>query len=90
VIGTGADRAGHDQEVHGFDMNILCFDPAYENRDYIHAIQEVKDLRYQRGICRDKTWIRYTTLHDALSNADYISLHVPLLREGRARLRPIT
>jgi phosphoglycerate dehydrogenase-like enzyme len=68
----------------GFDMNILCFDPAYENRDYIHAIQEVKDLRYQRGICRDKTWIRYTTLHDALSNADYISLHVPLLREGES------
>jgi phosphoglycerate dehydrogenase-like enzyme len=41
-------------------------------------------MRFQKGICREKTWIRYTTLHDALSNADYISLHVPLLREGES------
>ena len=84
VIGTGRIGLAMIKKCTGFDMNILCFDPAYENRDYIHAIQEVKDLRYQRGICRDKTWIRYTTLHDALSNADYISLHVPLLREGES------
>ena len=31
-----------------------------------------------------RAWIRYTTLNDALSNADYISLHVPLLREGES------
>ena len=36
-------------------MNILCFDPAYENHDYINAIQEMKDLRFQRGISREKT-----------------------------------
>ncbi len=84
VIGTGRIGLAMIKKCTGFDMNILCFDPAYENRDYIRAIQEEKDLRYQRGICRDKTWIRYTTLHDALSNADYISLHVPLLREGES------
>ena len=84
VIGTGRIGLAMIKKCTGFDMNILCFDTAYENRDYIHAIQDVKDLRYQRGICRDKTWIRYTTLHDALSNADYISLHVPLLREGES------
>jgi glyoxylate reductase len=84
VIGTGRIGLAMIKKCTGFDMNILCFDPAYENRDYIHAIQEEKDLRYQRGICRDKTWIRYTTLHNALSNADYISLHVPLVREGES------
>jgi glyoxylate reductase len=84
VIGTGRIGLAMIKKCTGFDMNILCFDPAFENRDYIHAIQEMKDLRYQRGICRDKTWIRYTTLHDALSNADFISLHVPLLREGES------
>src|SRR5260370_25904555 len=65
----------------GFDMNILCFDPAYENRDYIKAIQGMMDLSFQRGISREKTSIRYTTLNEALSGADFISLHVPLLRE---------
>jgi lactate dehydrogenase-like 2-hydroxyacid dehydrogenase len=68
----------------GFDMNILCFDPAYENHDYIKAIQEVKDLRFARGISRERATIHYTTLNEALSNADFISLHVPLLREGES------
>jgi glyoxylate reductase len=84
VIGTGRIGLAMIKKCTGFDMNMLCFDPAYENRDYIHAIQEIKDLRYQRGISHEKTWIRYTTLHDALANADFISLHVPLLREGES------
>lgn len=84
VIGTGRIGLAMIKKCAGFDMNILCFDPAYENRDYIHAIQEEKDLRYQRGISQEKSWIRYTNLEDALSNADYISLHVPLLREGES------
>jgi glyoxylate reductase len=84
VIGTGRIGLAMIKKCTGFDMNILCFDPAYENRDYIHAIQEMKDLRFKRGISREKTTIRYTTLHEALSTADYISLHVPLLREGES------
>jgi glyoxylate reductase len=84
VIGTGRIGLALIKKCTGFDMNILCFDPAFENRDYIHAIQEIKDLRYQRGISREKTSIRYTTLHEALSTADFISLHVPLLREGES------
>ena len=84
VIGTGRIGLAFIKKCAGFDMNILCFDPAYENRDYIHAIQEVKDLRFKRGISRERATIRYTTLAEALSSADFISLHVPLLREGES------
>src|SRR6267154_2920036 len=84
IIGTGRIGLAMIKKCAGFDMNILCFDPAYENRDYIKAIQETMDLRQARGISREKTSIRYTTLHDALSAADFISLHVPLLREGES------
>jgi glyoxylate reductase len=84
IIGTGRIGLAMIKKCAGFDMNILCFDPAYENRDYIRAIQEVMDLSFQRGISREKTSIRYTTLHEALSAADFISLHVPLLREGES------
>src|SRR5712671_5334615 len=84
IIGTGRIGLAMIKKCSGFDMNMLCFDPAYENHDYIKAIQEINDLRHQRGICREKAWIRYTTLQDALTNADYISLHVPLLREGES------
>ena len=82
VIGTGRIGMAFIKKCAGFDMNILCFDPAYENRDYIHAIQEVKDLRFKRGISRERATIRYTKLEEALSSADFISLHVPLIREG--------
>jgi glyoxylate reductase len=84
VIGTGRIGLALIKKCAGFDMNILCFDPAYENHDYIKAIQETMDLRFQRGISREKTLIRYTTLNEALSSADFISLHVPLLREGES------
>jgi glyoxylate reductase len=82
IIGTGRIGLAMIKKCAGFDMNILCFDPAYENHDYIKAIQETNDLRFQRGISREKTTIRYTTLQEALSKSDFISLHVPLLREG--------
>src|SRR6267143_1484255 len=84
IIGTGRIGLAMIKKCAGFDMNILCFDPAYENRDYIKAIQEMMDLSFQRGISREKTSIRYTTLNEALSGADFISLHVPLLRGGES------
>jgi len=84
IVGTGRIGLALIKKCTGFDMNILCFDPTFENRDYIHAIQEMKDLRYHRGLSREKTSIRYTTLQEALSTADFISLHIPLLREGES------
>ena len=84
IIGTGRIGLALIKKCTGFDMNILCFDPTFESHDYIQAIQEMKDLRFQRGISREKTSIRYTTLHEALCAADFISLHVPLVREGES------
>src|SRR5580692_8001120 len=84
VIGTGRIGLALIKKCSGFDMNMLCYDPAYENHDYVKAIQETMDLRFERGISCEKTFIRYTTLKEALSGADFISLHVPLLREGES------
>jgi glyoxylate reductase len=84
VIGTGRIGLAFIKKCAGMDMNILCFDPAYENHDYIKAIQETMDLRFNRGISREKTSIRYTSLNEALSGADFVSIHVPLLREGES------
>src|SRR6266446_2830508 len=84
IIGTGRIGLAMIKKCAGFDMNNLCFDPAYENHDYIQSVQETNDLRFQRGISREKTSIRYTTLQEALTAADFISLHVPLLRKSES------
>jgi glyoxylate reductase len=84
IIGTGRIGLAMIKKCAGFDMNILCYDPAYQNHDYVKAIQETMDLRHARGIQKEKTWIRYVGLEDALKQADFVSVHVPLLREGES------
>jgi glyoxylate reductase len=81
IIGTGRIGLAMIKKCAGFDMNILCYDPAYQNHKYVKAIQETMDLSHARGICKDRSWIKYVPLNDALAQADFVSVHVPLLRE---------
>jgi len=84
VIGTGRIGLAMIKKCAGFDMNILCYDPAYQNHEYAKAIQDTMDLRHARGIQKERTSIKYVSLEDALSQADFVSVHVPLLREGES------
>lgn len=84
VIGTGRIGLALIKKCVGFDMNILCYDPAYENHNYINAIQELTNLRHARGISREKNWIKYVSFEEALRQADFVSIHVPLLRPGES------
>jgi len=84
IIGTGRIGLAMIKKCSGFDMNMLCYDPAYENRDYIKAIQEIMDLRLARGITKEKNWIQYVPFEEALREADFVSVHVPLLRAGES------
>jgi glyoxylate reductase len=80
IIGTGRIGLAMIKKCSGFDMNILCYDPAYENHEYLKAIQEVMDLRQARGVSKEKCWIKYVKFEEALREADFVSIHVPLLR----------
>src|SRR5437588_3975531 len=82
VIGTGRIGLAMIKNCSGFDMNMLCYDPAYHNDKYITSIQQVMDLRRANGIQKEKTYIEYVEFDEALRGADYVSIHVPLLREG--------
>src|SRR6201993_5149267 len=85
VIGTGRIGLAMIKKCTGFDMNILCYDPAYQNQEYVRATQKVMDVRHASGIQREKTWIKYVSFEDALRDADYVSVHVPLIREGESQ-----
>jgi glyoxylate reductase len=84
IIGTGRIGLAMIKKCAGFDMNILCYDPAYQNDQYVRSVQEVMDLRHTRGIQKEKTWIKYVSFEEALSQADFVSVHVPLIRPGES------
>ena len=84
IIGTGRIGLAMIKKCAGFDMNILCYDPAYQNQEYIKSIQETMDLRHARGIQKDRTWIKYVSFEEALRESDFVSIHVPLVREGES------
>src|ERR1051325_5354598 len=69
VIGTGRIGLAMIKKCAGFDMNILCYDPAYQNHEYVKAIQETMDLRQARGISKEKNWIKYVSFEEALARA---------------------
>ena len=81
VIGTGRIGLAFIKKCVGFDMNVLCYDPAYENHAFVKAIQEINDLRHTRGLTKEQAWIKYVPFEEALHGADFVSVHVPLLRK---------
>lgn len=86
VIGTGRIGQALISKSSGFEMNVLCYDAEYRNEKFANSVQKVMDLRHELGLARRKCWIRYAELDECLREADYVSLHVPLLREGEAKV----
>jgi glyoxylate reductase len=84
IIGTGRIGLAMIKKCLGFDMNILCYDPAYQNTRFIEGVQEVMDLRHRHGLLKMRTSIKYVPLEEALRQADFVSVHVPLVREGES------
>ena len=82
VVGTGRIGLAMIKKCSGFDMDICCYDQAYQNHEYIKSIQGLMEFRHQHGIQRERTWIQYMDFEDAIKQADFVSVHVPLLREG--------
>lgn len=86
VIGTGRIGQALIAKCSGFEMNVLCYDGERRNEKLVLATQKIMDLRHELGVARRRCWIRYAELDECLREADYVSLHVPLLREGETKI----
>jgi glyoxylate reductase len=84
IIGTGRIGLAMIRKCAGFDMNILCYDPVFQNQEFVDSLQKVKDLTFALGLAKEKTWIKYVSFDDALAQADFVSIHVPLVRQGES------
>lgn len=80
VIGTGRIGKAFIKKCIGLDMNILCYDPAVQDEDFVRLVQEMLEARFEAGFSSERKTIKYVGLEDALRAGDYISLHVPLIR----------
>jgi glyoxylate reductase len=84
VIGTGRIGLAMIRKCTGFDMNILCYDPLHQNDEFVHNIRQLMEFKYRHGLQKRPTSIRYADLEAVLDEADFVSVHVPLLREGES------
>jgi glyoxylate reductase len=84
VIGTGRIGKSVSKKAVGFDMDVLCYDPVYQDQKFVAGIRRVMEVRHREGLCPRPQVIEYVSFEQALGRADFVSLHVPLTRPGEA------
>jgi len=84
VVGTGRIGQAFIRKCVGMDMEIRCFSPRGENAALRLAVQREMDLRFELGYRATRATLSFGDLRSVLGAADFISLHVPLLRPGQS------
>jgi glyoxylate reductase len=85
VIGMGRIGKSVVNKAVGFDMDVLCHDPTYEEHSFVEAIRWLMEVRHRERLSPRLQKIEYVSLEDALRRADFVSLHVPLTMPGGPR-----
>jgi len=85
VIGTGRIGKSFIKKAVGFDMDVLCYAPGRKDQAFVESIRRVMKVRHEEGLTRRLQRIEYVTLEEALTQADFVSLHVSLTRPGESQ-----
>jgi glyoxylate reductase len=82
VVGTGRIGKSFVRKAVGFDMDVLLYDPFFQDDRFVDAVRRVIEVRRREGLCTRPQTIAYAPFEDALRRADFVSLHVNLTRPG--------
>jgi glyoxylate reductase len=84
VVGTGRIGKSFVKKAVGFDMDVLCYDPAYQDRKFVDSVRRLMELRKAEGLVSRLQTIDYVPFEEGLGRADFVTLHVNLTRPGEA------
>lgn len=84
VVGTGRIGQAFIRKCVGLDMDIRCYSARGDNPVLREAVQREMDLRFELGYRATRATLLFGELRPVLEAADFISLHVPLLRPGQS------
>jgi len=82
VIGLGRIGKSVVKKAVGFDMDVLCHDPAFVDERFVDGVRSVMDARHRAGLASRRQSVEAVSLDEALRRADFVSLHVPLVKNG--------
>ena len=84
VVGTGRIGKSFIKKAVGFDMDVLCYDPAYQDAKFVDSVRRVMKVRHEEGLSTRLQTIAYVPFEEGLGQADFVTLHVNLTRPGEA------
>ena len=84
VVGTGRIGKSFIKKAVGFDMDVLCYDPAFQDAKFVESIRRVMKVRHEEGLSTRLQTIAYVPFEEGLGRADFVTLHVNLTRPGEA------
>jgi glyoxylate reductase len=84
VVGTGRIGKSFIKKAVGFDMDVLCYDPAFQDAKFVESVRRVMKVRHEEGLSTRLQTIAYVPFEEGLGRADFVTLHVNLTRPGEA------
>jgi glyoxylate reductase len=84
VIGLGRIGKSFIRKAIGLDMDILCHEVAEQDQGFLQAVRREMDVRHEGGLSPRRQRLEAVTLEEGLEQADYVTLHVPLVMPGTA------
>lgn len=84
VIGAGRIGKAFARKCIGLDMDVLLYAPRSRDDRFVEFADREMQLRFDAGFSRRRCRIAHVTFADALRQADYVSLHLPLTLPGQS------